>query len=401
MYKSFADIRTADMLKLPVPEIEGGKPQIIAAKPDEFQKAYMTVLAERSELIHNQLVDPKDDNMLKVTNEARLLGLDSRCLNINAENSPNSKVNLLINKVMEIYEDTTDTKGVQAIFCDIAVHGETKEALDEKQIEAEGSEVKSDDPEAEETADETEELDEERELEADEQSEMLYDVKFSVYKFIKEELVRRGVPENEICFAGDAKNQSARLEMYAQLRSGNKRIVLASTTKMGTGANIQTKLCALHNLDICWKPSDFEQRIGRIVRQGNDNPSVKIFNYVTEGTFDAYMLNLIVTKQKFISQLMSGKSPARTCEDVDNAVLNYSEMQAIASGNPLIKEKIELDMEVSRLRLLESEHQNQKYRLEDLLVTSNAKLSTEKKALELGKDDKAYADAHTIPEALL
>lgn len=246
MYKSFADIRTADMLKLPVPEIEGGKPQIIAAKPDEFQKAYMTVLAERSKLIHNQLVDPKDDNMLKVTNEARLLGLDSRCLNINAENSPNSKVNLLINKVMEIYEDTTDTKGVQAIFCDIAVHGETKEALDEKQIEAEGSEVKSDDPEAEETADETEELDEERELEADEQSEMLYDVKFSVYKFIKEELVRRGVPENEICFAGDAKNQSARLEMYAQLRSGNKRIVLASTTKMGTGANIQTKLCALH-----------------------------------------------------------------------------------------------------------------------------------------------------------
>lgn len=378
-YKDFADIRTAEMLNLPVPEIEGGKPQVISAKPDEFQKAYMQVLAKRSEAIHNGNVDPTEDNMLKITGEARLLGLDARCLNSDADNSPTSKVNLLVDKVMEIYADTTEQKGVQAIFCDIAINGGAK-PTDEIEINEDG------------------EPPENTELSAEQQGEILAASKFSVYDYIKAELIRRGIPEQEICFAGDAKNQGQRGELYAQLREGTKRIVLASTSKMGTGANIQTRLCALHNLDIPWKPSDFEQRLGRIVRQGNSFPTVKIFNYVTEGTFDAYMLNLIVTKQKFISQLMSGKTPARTCEDVDEMVLNYSEMQAIASGDPRIKEKIQLDTDVSRLRLLESEHLNKKYQLEDRVTFCQAQISIAKKQLDLAKADKSFAEKNALPD---
>ena len=208
MFKEFADIRTPDMLDLPVPKLEGGKPQTIVAHPNDEQKAYMKVLAERSEMIHSGAVDPSKDNMLKITGEARLLGLDARCVIPNAENDPDSKVNLCIDKIMEIYDRTSAQKGVQAIFCDIAVNSD--------------------------------------------------DGKFSVYDYLKQELARRGIPENEICTAGDADTQKQRNEMYAQLRSGTKRIVLASTSKMGTGANIQTKLAALHNLDIPWKPSDVE-----------------------------------------------------------------------------------------------------------------------------------------------
>lgn len=341
MYNEFADIRTAEMLKLPVPEINGGKPQTIVAKPNEFQRAYVKVLAERSEAIHNGSVDPTQDNMLKLTHEARLLGLDARTINPAAENSPDSKVNLCIDKVMEIYNQTTEQKGVQAIFCDIAVNSD--------------------------------------------------DGKFSVYDYIKEELTRRGIPANEICTAGDAKNQEQRSEMFAKLRSGQKRIVIASTSKLGTGANIQTRLAALHNLDIPWKPSDLEQRNGRIIRQGNTFSKVDIFNYVTENTFDAYMMNIIVTKQKFISQLMSGKTPARTCEDVDEMVLNYSEIQALATGDPRIKEKIELDGDVARLRMLESEHYNNKYKLEDVIKTRTEMLHTNERRIEIAESDKAFA----------
>lgn len=342
MYKEFADIRTADMLKLDVPELEGGKPQTIVAKPNDFQKAYMQVLAQRSEDIHSGSIDPAVDNMLKVTHEARLLGLDARAINPEAENTPDSKVNLCIDKVMEIYKNTEEQKGVQAIFCDIAVNST--------------------------------------------------DGKFSVYDYIKEELQRRGIPANEICTAGDAKDQNQRNEMFSQLRAGQKRIVLASTSKLGTGANIQTRLAALHNLDIPWKPSDLEQRNGRIIRQGNQFGKVGVFNYVTENTFDAYMMNIIVTKQKFISQLMSGKTPARTCEDVDDMVLNYSEMQALATGDPRIKEKIELDTEVSRLRTLESEHYNNQYKLEDVILNRKTDLKGMQQRVEFAKGDKAFAE---------
>ena len=347
MYKEFADIRTADMLNLPVPEIEGGKPQTVVSKPNDFQKAALQILADRSERIHSGSIDPHDDNMLKITNEARLLGLDARALNPSAENYPDSKVNMCIDNIMKIYEETKEQKGVQAIFCDIAVNSD--------------------------------------------------DGRFSVYDYIRDELEKRGIPRDEICAAGDAKNQNQRNEMYAQLRSGSKRIVLASTTKMGTGANVQTKLAAMHHLDIPWKPSDLEQRNGRIIRQGNTFDKVKIFNYVTEDTFDSYMLNIIINKQKFISQLMSGKTPARTCEDVDEMVLNYSEMQSLATGDPRIKEKIELDGEVARLRTLESEHYNNKYRLEDFIVNGEKRKAALENQLAICKTDKEFANKNKLP----
>lgn len=348
MFKEFADIRTPDMLDLPVPKLEGGKPQTIVAHPNDEQKAYMKVLAERSEMIHSGAVDPSKDNMLKITGEARLLGLDARCVIPNAENYPDSKVNLCIDKIMEIYDRTSAQKGVQAIFCDIAVNSD--------------------------------------------------DGKFSVYDYLKQELARRGIPENEICTAGDATTQKQRNEMYAQLRSGTKRIVLASTSKMGTGANIQTKLAALHNLDIPWKPSDIEQRNGRIIRQGNTFDEVGVYNYVTENTFDAYLMNIIVTKQRFISQLMSGNATARSCEDVDEAVLNYSEMQALATGDERIKEKIELDGDVARLRLLESEHYNAQYRLDDTISHCEKMIRNYSVSIESAKRDIEFAAAHQPSE---
>ena len=348
MFKEFADIRTPDMLDLPVPKLEGGKPQTIVAHPNDEQKAYMKVLAERSEMIHSGAVDPSKDNMLKITGEARLLGLDARCVIPNAENYPDSKVNLCIDKIMEIYDRTSAQKGVQAIFCDIAVNSD--------------------------------------------------DGKFSVYDYLKQELARRGIPENEICTAGDAATQKQRNEMYAQLRSGTKRIVLASTSKMGTGANIQTKLAALHNLDIPWKPSDIEQRNGRIIRQGNTFGEVGVYNYVTENTFDAYLMNIIVTKQRFISQLMSGSATARSCEDVDEAVLNYSEMQALATGDERIKEKIELDSDVARLRLLESEHYNAQYRLDDTISHCENMIRNYSVNIESAKRDIEFSAAHQPSE---
>lgn len=370
MYKEFADMRTADMLNLPVPKIKGGKPETIVAEPNDFQKAYMKVLAERSEQVHNGSVDATKDNMLKITGEARLLGLDVRCLNPEAPNYPDSKVNLLIKKVMEIYTQTTPRKGVQAIFCDIAVHGDNEA---EELSEGNGQNAKK--PKTEKSEDE----------------------KFSVYNYIKAELIRRGVPADEICFAGDADTVKKQNEMKAQLRSGTKRIVLSSTSKLGTGANIQNKLVALHNLDIPWKPSDLEQRLGRIVRQGNENDEVGIYNYVTKDTFDAYMMNIIVTKQKFISQLNTTTS--RSCEDVDDLVLNYSEIQAMAVGDERIKEKIELDMDVSRLKMLESEHYNEQYRLDDTIADAQKLMKNLTHNIAAAKNDLAFAQENRyLPE---
>lgn len=353
MYKEFADIRTADMLKLPVPEIDGGKPMTVLAKPNEFQQEYVKVLAERSEQIHAGNVDSHEDNMLKITHEARHLGLDARCINPAAENDPESKVNMCIDRVKDIYDQTTEKKGVQVIFCDIAINSQ----------KTDGTPC------------------------------------FSVYNYIREELARRGIPREEICAAGDAKDDKKRTEMFSQLNSGTKRILIASTGKMGTGANFQQKLCALHNLDIPWKPSDLEQRLGRIVRQGNENKSVQVFNYLTEKTFDSYMMSIIVNKQKFISQIMTGKTPARTCQDVDEMVLNYSEMQAIASGDPRVKEKIELDNDVARLRLLESEHARHKFSLQDIVAKCEQEIRRISQiALPNAQHDKAYAEKNALPE---
>lgn len=316
MYKEFADIQTADMLKLPVPKLETGKPIVVTSKPDERQKAYMKELATRSETIHSGTVDPRQDNMLKITHEARLLGLDTRCIFKDAHPAPDSKVMKLIDNLEKNYRKTMTEKGVQIVFCDIAIN-----------------------------EDETH---------------------FSVYKAIKQALMERGIPEKEICFAGDAKTDKARDEMFKSLRKGEKRFIIASTSKLGTGANIQDRICAIHHLDIPWKPSDLTQQDGRGIRQGNRFSQVGIYHYLTEETFDAYMMGTITNKAKFINQILTSKSPARVSEDVDEMVLTYSEMQAIASGNPMIKEKIQLDNDVAMLKTLEAEHKKSIYKMQEL-----------------------------------
>ena len=316
MYKEFADVQTADMLKLPVPDLKTGEAIIVTSKPDERQKAYMKELAARSEAIHGGSVDPSVDNMLKITHEARLLGLDSRCIFQNGDPTPDGKVMKLINNLEQNYLDTMEQKGVQIVFCDIAINGDSEH--------------------------------------------------FSVYEAIKEDLIKRGIPRDEICFAGDAKTDKARALMFEQLRKGEKRFILASTSKLGTGANVQDRICAIHHLDIPWKPSDMDQQNGRGIRQGNSFKEVGIYHYLTEGTFDAYLMGIVTNKAKFISQVMTSKEPVRVAEDIDETVLTYSQMQAIASGNQMIKEKIQLDSDVMELKNLEAEHKKSVYAMQEL-----------------------------------
>ncbi len=316
IYKEFADIQTPDMIKLPVPKLKTGEPIVVSSKPDDRQKAYMKELAARSEAIHGGSVDPSEDNMLKITHEARLLGLDSRCIFKDAEPAPDSKVMKLLDNLEQNYRDTMEQKGVQIVFCDIAINEDSEH--------------------------------------------------FSIYEAIKNDLVKRGIPRDEICFAGDAKTDKARAEMFEQLRKGEKRFILASTSKLGTGANIQDRICAIHHLDIPWKPSDLTQQDGRGIRQGNMFDEVGIYHYLTEETFDAYMMGIITNKAKFINQIMTSKDPVRVSEDVDEMVLTYSQMQAIASGNPMIKEKIQLDNDIAMLKTLEAEHKKSVFKMQEL-----------------------------------
>ena len=316
MYKEFADIQTPDMIKLPVPKLKTGEPIVVTAKPDDRQKAYMKELAARSEAIHNGNIDPSVDNMLKITHEARLLGLDSRCIFKEAEPTPDSKVMKLLDNLEQNYRDTMEQKGVQIVFCDIAINEDSEH--------------------------------------------------FSVYEAIKADLVKRGIPREEICFAGDAQTDKARAEMFEQLRKGEKRFIIASTSKLGTGANVQDRICAIHHLDIPWKPADLTQQDGRGIRQGNSFDEVGIYHYLTEETFDAYMMGIITNKAKFINQIMTSKDPVRVSEDVDEMVLTYSQMQAIASGNPMIKEKIQLDNDVANLKNLEAEHKKMVFSMQEL-----------------------------------
>lgn len=316
MYKEFADIQTPDMIKLPVPKLKTGEPIVVTAKPDDRQKAYMKELAARSEAIHNGNIDPSVDNMLKITHEARLLGLDSRCIFKEAEPTPDSKVMKLLDNLEQNYRDIMEQKGVQIVFCDIAINEDSEH--------------------------------------------------FSVYEAIKADLVKRGIPKEEICFAGDAQTDKARAEMFEQLRKGEKRFIIASTSKLGTGANVQDKICAIHHLDIPWKPADLTQQDGRGIRQGNNFDEVGIYHYLTEETFDAYMMGIITNKAKFINQIMTSKDPVRVSEDVDEMVLTYSQMQAIASGNPMIKKKIQLDNDVANLKNLEAEHKKMVFSMQAL-----------------------------------
>ena len=300
------------MLKLPVPEAEY---ENVVLKPSEFQKDMVASLAERAEAVRDRQVQPYEDNMLKITNDGRKLALDQRLLNDMLPDEENSKASTCVEKAYKIWENTKEQKSAQLIFCDLST------------------------PKGDGT--------------------------FNVYEDIKNKLMEKGVPENEIAFIHDANTELRKAELFAKVRSGQVRFLLGSTAKMGAGTNVQDRLIALHHLDVPWRPSDIEQQEGRILRQGNQNDKVKIFRYVTEGTFDSYSWQLIENKQKFIGQIMTSKSPVRSCEDVDEAALSYAEVKALATGNPYIKEKMDLDIQVSKLKLMKANHTSQKYRMED------------------------------------
>ena len=312
LFKESADIQTPDMLKLPVPKAEY---ENVVLKPSEFQKDMVASLAERAEAVRDRQIQPYEDNMLKITNDGRKLALDQRLLNDMLPDEENSKAATCVEKAYEIWENTKEQKSAQLIFCDLST------------------------PKGDGT--------------------------FNVYEDIKNKLMEKGVPEQEIAFIHDANTELRKAELFAKVRSGQVRFLLGSTAKMGAGTNVQDRLIALHHLDVPWRPSDIEQQEGRILRQGNQNDKVKIFRYVTEGTFDSYSWQLIENKQKFIGQIMTSKSPVRSCEDVDEAALSYAEVKALATGNPYIKEKMDLDIQVSKLKLMKANHTSQKYRLED------------------------------------
>ncbi len=312
MFKEVADIKTADMLDLPVPDVEY---ETIVIEPSQHQKDMVASLVERAEIVRARGVDPSVDNMLKITNDGRKLALDQRLINENLPSEEGGKVSICANNVYKIWENTRDKSLAQLIFCDMSTPKE--------------------------------------------------DGSYNVYDEIKNRLINNGVPKEEIAFIHDAKTEIQKDELFAKVRSGNIRVLIGSTQKMGSGTNAQNKLIASHDLDCPWKPSDLEQRMGRIVRQGNENENVKIFRYVTENSFDAYLFQLVENKQKFISQIMTSKSPVRSAEDVDESALSYAEIKALATGNPLIKEKMDLDVQVAKLNMLKSSYLSEKYRLED------------------------------------
>ena len=312
MFKEIADIKTSDQLKLPVPEAEY---ETVVLKPTEQQKEIVESLGERAEVVRNGGVDAAVDNMLKITNDGRKLALDQRLVNELLPDNPESKISVCAEKSYEIWKDTAAQKSAQLIFCDLSTP------------KGDGS--------------------------------------FNVYDDLKRKLMEKGVPEKEIAFIHDANTEAKKTELFGKVKSGQVRFLIGSTAKMGAGTNVQDRLIALHHLDIGWKPSDLEQREGRIIRQGNHNKKVHIFRYVTESTFDSYMWQLIENKQKFISQIMTSKAPVRSCEDVDEAALSYAEVKALATGNPAVKEKMALDVDAAKLKLLKANHMNNQYRLED------------------------------------
>ena len=312
LFKESADIQTPDMLNLPVPEAEY---ENVVLKPSDFQKDMVAALAERAEAVRDKRVESNVDNMLKITNDGRKLALDQRLINDMLPDNDNSKAAACVEQAYKIWKDTMEQRSTQLIFCDLST------------------------PKGDGT--------------------------FNVYEDVKEKLMDKGVPGNEIAFIHDANTELRKAELFAKVRSGQVRFLLGSTAKMGAGTNVQDRLITLHHLDVPWRPSDIEQQEGRILRQGNQNAKVKIFRYVTEGTFDSYSWQLIENKQKFIGQIMTSKSPVRSCEDVDEAALSYAEVKALATGNPYIKEKMDLDIQVARLKLMKANHTSQKYRLED------------------------------------
>ena len=363
LFKNVADIQTADMLKLPVPEAHYHN---IALKPSEYQKEIVASLAERAEKVRNREVDSSVDNMLLITNDGRKLALDQRLVNPMLPSDPNSKAAKCAENVFEIWKRTVDQRSTQMIFCDLSTPGK------------------------------------ERPIEMVQKEDGSFGMApfQNVYEDIRTKLIELGVPKNEIAFIHNAKSEVQKKDLFAKVRAGQVRILLGSTQRMGAGTNCQQKLVALHHLDCPWRPSDLQQREGRIIRQGNENKEVDIYSYVTEGTFDAYLYQLVESKQKFISQIMTSKSPVRSAEDVDEQALSYAEIKALASGNPMIKEKMDLDIEVSKLKLLKSNHLSQRYALEDAISKSfPADIAAAKERISGYEADIATVKENTHPNA--
>ena len=315
MFREVADIQTADMLRLPVPKANYHN---IVLNPSDQQKEMVAALAERAERVRNKMVDSSVDNMLLITNDGRKLALDQRLMNEFLPDSETGKSAACAQNVFDIWQRTREQRSTQMVFCDLSTpHG---------------------------------------------------DGKFNVYDDVRDKLIARGIPAEEIAYIHSANTEVQKKELFGKVRSGQIRVLIGSTQKMGAGTNVQQKLVAEHHLDCPWRPSDLQQREGRIIRQGNENPEVEIFSYVTEGTFDAYLYQLVESKQKFIGQIMTSKSPVRSAEDIDETALSYAEIKALASGNPHIKEKMDLDIDVARLKLLKANHLSQKYALEDQII---------------------------------
>ena len=340
-WKEAADIQTADMLRLPVPEAEY---ITVQTEPSQAQKAMVQSLAERAEKIRKEKTDPRIDNLLKITSDGRKLALDQRIMNPLLGDDPGSKVNACVDNVFKIWQESAPTKGTQLIFSDLSTpKGRAEPKKGEAKEGAGGAAAREEAAAAgEETA-----------MEA------------GVYEDIRRKLIVKGIPPHEIAFIHDAGTEAQKAELFAKVRSGQVRVLLGSTQKMGAGTNVQTKLVASHDLDCPWRPADLEQRAGRIVRRGNENKKVRIFRYVTKGTFDAYTWGLVEAKQKFIGQVMTSKSPARSIEDVDATALSYAEVKMLATGDMRIKEKMNLDIEVTKLKMLKSHHQAQQYEMQD------------------------------------
>lgn len=345
LFKEIADIILPDMLDIKRPELKDGKYKVVVSEASDYVKERMQEMVERAEAIHRGVVDPKDDNMLRITGEARLLGTDPRLLDSYAPVDSDSKLNKAVENIYQEYVQSQEQKGTQIVFSDIGTPGPGKA--------------------------------------------------FTVYDYLKQELITRGVPEEEICFIHDAKTDEQRDRMFSDVRAGRKRIIIGSTEKLGVGTNIQTRMVAAHHIDCPWKPSDIEQREGRIIRQGNENEEVNIYRYVTKGSFDAYLWGIVETKQRFISQVFTSRELARICEDIDETVLNFAEIKAVASENPLIMEKIQVDNEVARLRILKAAHEGKRFALQDAVTFQYPKriqsLEKELQSLQMDLDRRNQA----------
>ena len=342
LFKEVADIKTADQLHLPTPEVEYHN---IVAQPTEQQQEMVKALSERASLVHSGTVDPSQDNMLKITSDGRKLGLDQRIINQALPDEPGTKVNQCVANIMQIWRDGEADKLAQLVFCDIstpqaAPSKKAAKALDNPTLHALEQAVPLEEPEP----------------------------VFTIYEDIRQKLIAQGMPADQIAFIHEANTEVRKKELFAKVRTGQVRVLLGSTAKMGAGTNVQDRLVALHDLDCPWRPGDLAQRKGRIERQGNQNPLVHVYRYVTEGTFDAYLWQTVENKQKFISQIMTSKSPVRSCDDVDETALSFAEIKALCAGDPRIKERMDLDVEVSKLKLMKADHQSKQYRLEDQLL---------------------------------